>query len=399
MSALETTLAWEQNRFVTRARALFYSRMMFLSLGLLILAVPAWSSHFGLRGVFAFAGYFAMLLYSVANFLVIEHRVWGRILTYVTLCLDLIITIFLITKPQVGAGLRSPLLGTQLMFTTLFAILFPTPLAILPPLLTLPVVTRVDQILRRSDATLDLLTLLWYAALDFIIVGVIVYLNEREAASAREVMALQSSLKDLAVVEERNRLAREIHDGLGASLSSLIIQSEYLLSLASEDKLRREITELRGSAEEAMEELRRSLQMMRDDFELSEGLAEYVNTFRDRTQLNARFTTQGPPRKLPPDEQLTLFRVLQECLSNAAKHAEAKTLDVQLAFLPDAVALSVRDDGRGFDAKGTPSGHYGLIHMQERATKASGHLIVDSTPNQGTQVTLTLPTRGAGANT
>jgi two-component system sensor histidine kinase DegS len=89
VSAEQATASWEQDRFVARARALFYARMMFLTLGLLILAVPAWSGYFGLTGPFAFVGYFTMLLYSVANLLVIDHPKAGRWVTYTTLCLDL----------------------------------------------------------------------------------------------------------------------------------------------------------------------------------------------------------------------------------------------------------------------------------------------------------------------
>ncbi len=238
VSAEQAAASWEQDRFVARARALFYARMMFLTLGLLILAVPTWSGYFGLNGPVAFAGYFAMLLYSVANFLVIDHPKAGRWVTYLTLCLDLIIMVVLIAKPQVGGGLQSPLLATQLLFTTLFAILYPKPLSILPPLLALPVTTRLDLLLNRSVTAIELLTLLWYSALNFIIVYVVVYLNEREAAAHREVVELQGDLKELAVVEERNRMAREIHDGLGASLSSMIIQSEYILGLAKDGPLR-----------------------------------------------------------------------------------------------------------------------------------------------------------------
>ena len=241
-----------------------------------------------------------MLLYSVANFLVIDHPKAGRWVTYLTLCLDLLVMVVLIAKPQVGGGLQSPLLATQLLFTTLFAILFPKPLAILPPLLALPVTTRLDLLLDRAVTAVELLTLLWYSALNFIIVYVLVYLNEREAAAHREVVELQGDLKELAVVEERNRLAREIHDGLGASLSSLIIQSEYILGLAQDGALKAEIRELKSTAEESIEELRRSLRMMREDFELTQGLEDYVKTFPTRTQLDVRFERSGrAPSALP----------------------------------------------------------------------------------------------------
>lgn len=388
----EATASWEQERFVARARALFYARMMFLTLGLMILAVPVWSRYFDLTGTWAFLGYFTMLLYSVANLLVINNAVAGRYVTYVTLCLDLIIMVFLIAKPEVGGGLQSPLLATQLLFTTLFAILFPRPLAILPPLLALPITTRLDLLLNRSVQAIDVLTLLWYSALNFIIVYVIVYLNEREAAAHREVVQLQGDLKELAVIEERNRIAREIHDGLGASLSSLIIQSEYLLQLAPENAaLRAEIKELKSSAEESIEELRRNLRMMREDFELTQALEDHIKTFSDRTQLVIRFEKSGPEEKLSPDAQLALFRVLQESLSNAAKHAQATGIDVKLLFEGGKVHLSVRDDGRGFDLRQPKVGHYGLLNMRERAQKIGGDLIIDSEPGKGAQITFTVP--------
>ncbi len=380
ISAEQAAASWEQDRFVARARALFYARLMFLSLGLLILAVPTWSLYFGLNGPFAFVGYFTMLLYSIANFLVIDHPRAGRQVTYVTLCVDLVIMVVLITKPQVGGGLQSPLLATQLLFTTLFAILYPKPLAILPPMLALPVTTRLDLLLDREVTAVD------------IIVYVVVYLNEREANAHREVVELQGDLKELAVVEERSRLAREIHDGLGASLSSMIIQSEYILGLAGDDALRSEIRELKATAEESIEELRRNLRMMREDFELGQGLEDYVKTFSERTQQDIRFERTGLPRKLTPDAQLSLFRIVQESLSNAIKHAEARQVRVKLDFSPERVHLVIQDDGKGFDPKKTPRGHYGLLNMRERAMKLGGELIVDSTPGTGTQVSFSLPT-------
>jgi two-component system, NarL family, sensor histidine kinase DegS len=391
ISAEQASASWEQDRFVARARALFYARMMFLTLGLLILAVPEWSGYFGLTGPLAFGGYFTMLLYSVANFLVIDHPKAGRWVTYFTLCFDLIIMVVLIVKPQVNGGLQSPLLATQLLFTTLFAILYPKPLAILPPLLALPITTRLDLLLNRSVTAIELLTLLWYSALNFIIVYVVVYLNEREAAAHREVVELQGDLKELAIVEERNRLAREIHDGLGASLSSMIIQAEYILSLEKDGSLRTEIGELKATAEESIEELRRNLRMMREDFELAQGLEDYVKTFRERTQLDIRFERSGVPRRMSPDAQLALFRILQEGLSNTAKHAQAQVVHVKLDFTEGRVHLTVRDDGKGFDPKKTPRGHYGLLNMRERAMKLGGEIIVDSAPGAGALVSFSIP--------
>ncbi len=391
LSPEQAAESWMNERFVARARALFYARMMFLTLGLLILAVPVWRHYFGIAGPFAFGGYFAMLLYSVANYMVLDHPKAGRIVSYVTLCFDLCIMVVLIAKPQTGGGLQSPLLATQLLFTTLFALLYPKPLAILPPLLALLITTRLDLLLGRSPTAVEVLTIMWYLALNFIIIYVLVYLNEREVSAHKEVVELQGDLKELAVVEERNRLAREIHDGLGASLSSLIIQSEYLQTMAKDEALLKEIGELKASAEESIEELRRSLKMMREDFDLGVGLEDYVKTFRDRTQVDVQFERSGTPDRLPPESQLALFRVLQECLSNAVKHAGAKKVEVKLHFAPSRVHLSVRDDGKGFDTRTPKHGHYGLINMRERAMKVGGEVVIDSTPGAGAHISFSVP--------
>lgn len=382
-----------QARFVTRARTLFYARLAFLGIGLGVLAIPRWSDTFGIHSLWAFAVYFAMVGYSVLNFLVVDRPLLGRIVTFTTLCVDLLVMVYMIAA---SGGLGSPLLATQLMFTTLFVILFPKPLAILPPLLTLPIVAKIDQLLYgHSVAVLDLFVLLWYSAINFIVVYVMVYLNEREKTQHDAVVALQHGLKDLAVVEERNRIAREIHDGLGASLSSLIIQSEYIESLARAaapegGPLISEIRELKGVAEESIDELRRNISMMRQDFELLAALEDYCNTWSSRSRVEIDFRHEGRPPEVGSEVQFCIFRILQESLTNVAKHAGASRVEVTLSWRPPSLALTVRDDGRGFDG-GTLKGHYGLINMTERARKVHGSVDIDTAPGRGTAVTLTIP--------
>ncbi|HEY3448534.1 MAG TPA: sensor histidine kinase [Myxococcales bacterium] len=384
--------SWAHEKFVTRARTLFYARLAFMSIGLGLLAVPYWSATFGIRGHMGFVVYFGMLGYSIANFLVLEHPTVGRYATFVTLCLDLLVMVYLI---EASGGLHSPLFATQLMFTTLFVILFPKPLAILPPMLTLPIVAKLDTLLGTRELGLnDLLILIWYSALNFIVVYVFVYLNEREDAAHRDVVTLERDLQGLAVVEERNRLSREIHDGLGASLSSLIIQAEYLQTMAKDEDLRREIAELKTCAEESIDELRRSLRMMRADFELVPAVEDYCRTFGDRSKLPVRVEKDGVPRTLSNEAQLAIFRVLQEALSNASKHGKPREIVVALRFDDLRLTLSVKDDGVGFDTKSTFKGHYGLTNMNERAAKVGGEVQVDSTPGKGTQITLIIPFAG-----
>lgn len=390
-STLADADSWVEERFIARARALFYARMMFLTLGLLILAVPVWRTYFDFSPL-AFGWYFFMLLYSVANYLLLNQPRAGKVFTYVTLCIDLVVMVVVIVKPQVGGGLHNPLLATQLLFTTLFALLFPKPLAILPPLLALPITTRIDQLLDRSPTAIEVLTLAWYLGLNFIIIYVLVYLNQAEVAAHLEVVQLQGDLKDLAVVEERNRLAREIHDGLGASLSSLIIQTEYVTQLAKDENVLVELRELKTTAEDSIEELRRSLRMMREDFDIATGIEDYVRTFGERTQLPVKFEKSGPASThIAPESALALFRVLQECLSNAVKHAQARHVDVQLRFFAETVLLSVKDDGKGFDPASLKVGHYGLMNMKERANKVGGQVTIESTPGHGAMISFSVP--------
>lgn len=391
LSPAETTQTLAQQRFSARAKALFYARMMFLLLGLCMLAVPVWRSYFNFTLV-AVAGFVFMLMYSVANYFVLGHRVAGAVVTYITLCFDLLVMVVIIIKPHSGGGLANPLLATQLLFTMLFALLFPKPLAIVPPLLVLPITARIDQLLNRNPTEIEILTLIWYLGLNFIVIYVLVYLNEQESTAQREVVHLQSELRELAVLEERSRIAREIHDGLGANLSSLIIQAEYLTHLDDSTQMKRELQELKESAEEAIEELRRSLQMMRPDFDLAQGLEDYVSTIRARTQLPVTFSKQGTlATPVSPEASLALFRVLQELLSNAAKHAQASRIEVSLRTDDHRVTLRVTDNGRGFDTQTTHPGHYGLANIHERALQLGGEVSLQSRLHQGTDVVFQLP--------
>ncbi len=380
---------WGHRKFVTRGRTLFYARLAFLTIGLGILAIPRWSAAFGTQGKAAFVWYFVMIAYSVGNYLLIERGALGKAATFVSLCLDLLVLVYMIAY---SGGLKSPVLPTQLIYTIFFALLFPNPLAIIPPLLTLPIVAKIDtEIPGRVLEMEDIFLLVWYSAINFIVVYVIVYLNEREDSQHHEIVKLQENLRQMAVVEERNRLSREIHDGLGASLSSLILQAEYLNTLARDEDLKQEIGELKGVAEESIDELRRSISMMREDFEMVPSLEDYCVTFQQRTNLAVEFLVQGTIPRLESPVQLATFRVLQEALTNVRKHAKAKTVRVTLHHREGKLCLCVEDDGAGFAFQGDLRHHYGLGNMRERARQLGGTLEVWSEPGRGCRITYQIP--------
>src|SRR5947209_13492670 len=236
----ERSRLFREDRFLTRARALFYARLAFLVLGLGVIGVPSWSAAFGVGGPKAFAVYLVMVAYSAANYVFLPNPRVGRIFTFTTLCADLCVLVWLVSAT---GGLRSPLLAAQLLFTTLFVVLFPTPLAVVPPLLTFPVVAKLDQLFGgHAVVQIDIFILLWYSAINCILVYVMVYLNESDRERHRELQKLHAQVRELAILEERNRLAREIHDGLGGVLSSVVIQSEYLLNMIDGSEVRAKLS-------------------------------------------------------------------------------------------------------------------------------------------------------------
>ena len=129
------------DRFSDRARALFYARLAFLAIGLGVLAVPSWSAYVGATGTTAFAVYFTVIGYSVSNYLLLEHPRIGRPLTFVTLNLDLVALGAMVIA---SGGLKSPVMAGQVLFTIFFVLLFPRLWALIPPLLLLPVVARIE---------------------------------------------------------------------------------------------------------------------------------------------------------------------------------------------------------------------------------------------------------------
>ena len=272
----------------------------------------------------------------------------------------------------------------------------------------------LDHVTGQPLTRADVLVLLCCAAIDCVLVWSFVYLNDRDGARRRDVERLQRAVREMAVVEERNRLAREIHDGLGGVLSGVVIQSDYLLNMidgsevrakltgSSEARaaivpvIRKEIADLHAAAQDSMDELRRSLRMMQEDFDLVATLQDACKVAAARQKLDVRFTRAGRERFVGPESSLALFRVLQESLTNVAKHCGRGTaVDVSLEFGARTATLAVQDSGPGFvvpsdPAAFAPAGHYGLVNMRERAAKVRAQLAIMASPGHGTRVELTV---------
>jgi two-component system sensor histidine kinase UhpB len=189
---------------------------------------------------------------------------------------------------------------------------------------------------------------------------------------------------------ERRRIARDLHDEVNQALTAVSLRLQASIEHAPE-QLRRELTETKSLAGQAMEELLALARQLRpavlDDHGLLPALHSQVRLFSDQTGIQAGFNVRGEATGLTPEQQLVVYRVAQESLSNVVQHAEASMVDVELSFNGRTV-LRISDDGRGFVSP--REGGLGLSGMRERALLVGGHLSIRSGDGHGTRVELTL---------
>jgi two-component system sensor histidine kinase UhpB len=200
----------------------------------------------------------------------------------------------------------------------------------------------------------------------------------------------------LAVVRgqeaERQRLAQDLHDEVNQALTAVLLRLEATIQTAPPE-LRRELAETKGLAVQAMDELLRMARELRpkalDDHGLVPALHAQVQDFARRTGVHAEFHRTGPLPPLSDDQQLAIYRVVQESLSNVAQHAGATKVDVELSFVGRPL-LRVRDDGEGFTNGHRRPGGLGLSGMRERAVHVGARLDIRSRAGRGTTVELRL---------
>ncbi len=193
--------------------------------------------------------------------------------------------------------------------------------------------------------------------------------------------------------EERARVARDLHDEVNQSLTALLLRLEAARVKAPVE-LAHELADTKALANQAMEELLMLARQLRptalDDLGLKAALAGHVKELGRRGKIDATFEARGDFSILPPDVQLVVYRVAQEAMSNAAQHSGADHLRVRLIRAGDRVELSVGDDGSGFTFDQAARG-LGIAGMRERALLVGGDVQVESRPDVGTLVSLTVP--------
>ena len=226
--------------------------------------------------------------------------------------------------------------------------------------------------------------------------------------AAHEIRLGQMRARFAAIIDERTRIARELHDTLAQMLAAVGFQIDTALKRLPEDPgqgpLRRNMELAHSMVRSGLAEVRRSIWVLRaqasgqtmDD--LASSLSSSLSQLTGDTGIGSTFTVTGTPRPLPSEVQRNLLRIAHEAVTNAVRHAQPKSIGITLQFEDDAVCLRVHDDGRGFEREKVKGDHFGLMGITERARAVGGQARVDSRPGAGTEIACRVPYRAARAS-
>lgn len=227
----------------------------------------------------------------------------------------------------------------------------------------------------------------------------------REVESRSRRLATLSARVARAQEQERERIARELHDGLGQALTAVKLELSAAHRQTSDIALAQRLVTARELIEGTLEELRRLVLDLRppalETLGLVAALQSYIREFRARSGLAVEFAVEGMRERLSFETEAALYRIAQEALTNTHKHAQATRAEVHLSREGDHVVLAVADDGAGFDVAAATTADsqlcgLGLLSMESRVEELGGSFSVTSAPGQGATVRVCVPARPAG---
>jgi signal transduction histidine kinase len=219
-----------------------------------------------------------------------------------------------------------------------------------------------------------------------------------QVAIALENARLQNELREMAVVEERNRIAREIHDTLAQGFAGISMMVESAKSALKENDIEQTgalLDRIRNLAKEKLSDARRSVQSLRPSIVIQESLETLIRgelgLLSKDMEIETNLEVFGEEQIITAGAKLAILRICQETLNNIKKHAHASQVKVTLTYNKNVITLYVQDDGIGFNPQTPASNNYGLTFMNERARLVGGSVIVNSEVGVGTKIYVTIP--------
>jgi len=256
-----------------------------------------------------------------------------------------------------------------------------------------------DVVVLKTPSWWNLRHTLWVLGITGgVLLAVLVWVVVLGRRLQEQMDIIRQKLRSSAVLQERNRIARELHDTLEQELAGITMQLDLAVDCFQQAPgvAQHALETARDMSRHSMVEARRSVWDLRcqllENGDLVSALKQIVEPLVPREQTKADFKIGGSPVRLPAPVEMNLLRIGQEAVANAVKHGRARHVSIELRFESASVCLSVSDDGDGFPAgQPLPTGHFGLLDMRERAQSMGSHLRVESEPGQGTRIAVEVP--------
>jgi signal transduction histidine kinase len=253
-----------------------------------------------------------------------------------------------------------------------------------------------DIVIRTTPSWWNLRHTLWLLGVTAgILLAVMMWVVVLGRRLREQMTIIRQKLRSSAVLEERNRIARELHDTLEQELAGITMQLDLAVDCFRQAPgvAQHALETARDMSRHSMVEARRSVWDLRcqllEDGDLVSALAQIVEPLVPREQTKVDFKVQGSPVRLPGPVEMNLLRIGQEAVANAVKHGHAGQVSIELRYTIGSVRIAVSDDGQGFAARqASPAGHFGLLDMRERAQSMGSYLRVESEPGRGTRIAL-----------
>ncbi|MBV6624595.1 MAG: GAF domain-containing protein [Rivularia sp. (in: Bacteria)] len=218
------------------------------------------------------------------------------------------------------------------------------------------------------------------------------------SAIYRQQIQQEKEQAELAILEERNRMAREIHDTLAQAFTGISLQLEAAKNILPKESeaVQERLLRAKNLAKEGITEARRSVRALRSEAleysDLVTALRQLVDKMVLGTSVEAQVLVEGETRRLASEIEVELFRIAQEALTNSLNHARANKICIQLIYETNTIHLLVNDNGIGFNTQQLHNQGFGLIGMRERCDRLKGNLVINSKTQQGTEIVVTVIT-------